>query len=274
MNPLASAIYVGRVMHERLRPRRHKFEYRGLWFVFDIDEIDALALRLRWFSRNRFNLFSFYDRDYGDRSGGPLRAQIEGHFIAAGMTPDGGVIRLLTLPRMLGYVFNPLSIYFLHRADGGLRAVLWEVSNTFGERHSYLIPVDNADGATIRQNCLKKLHVSPFLDMDMTYHFRLAPPAGRTTVSIVGADAKGAMLVAVMNGGRRALTDWALLRAFARVPFMSVKVIVAIHCEALRLWLKGVGFRASPPPPATAVTYAAAPPPPPPPPPPPQISQA
>jgi uncharacterized protein len=256
MNPFASALYVGRVMHQRLRPRAHRFDYRGFWFVFDIDEIDALASRLRLFSRNRFNLFSFHDRDYGDRSGVSLRAQVERHLMAAGMAPDGGSIQLLTLPRIFGYVFNPLSVYFARRADGGLRAILWEVSNTFGERHSYLIPVIDGHAATIRQTCAKELHVSPFLDMNMTYRFRVAPPAARTTVSIVCADAGGAVIVAAMNGERRELDDRALLAAFARVPFMTLKVIVTIHWEALRIWLKGVGFRSNPPPPPAPVTFA------------------
>ena len=256
MKPFASALYVGRVMHRRLRPRRHEFAYRGFWFVFDIDEIDGLARRLKLFSHNRLNLFSFHDRDYGDRTDAPLRPQIERHMAAAGIAPDGGAIRLLTLPRVLGYVFNPLSVVFIHGADGGLRAILWEVSNTFGERHSYLIPVGDPGSPAVRQSCVKRLHVSPFLGMDMTYSFRVAPPAARTLVSIIAADPDGALLVAAMNGARQELGDGALLRAFARVPFMTLKVIVAIHWEALRLWLKGVVFRPSPPPPEAAMTSA------------------
>jgi DUF1365 family protein len=259
MKPFTSALYVGRVMHRRLRPRRHEFTYRGFWFVFDIDEIDGLARRLALFSRNRFNLFSFHDRDYGDRTGAPLRPQIERHMTAAGLAPDGGPIRLLTLPRVFGYVFNPLSVVFISGAAGGLRAILWEVSNTFGERHSYLIPVADPASRAIRQSCAKRLHVSPFLEMDMAYQFRVTPPAARTLVSIVAADAEGALLVAAMNGERRELGDGALLRAFARVPFLTLKVIAAIHWEALRLWLKGMRFRPSPPAPEAAVTFAPAP---------------
>jgi hypothetical protein len=249
-----SALYDGRVMHRRLRPRRHEFAYRGFWFVFDIDEIDAVGRRLRLFSRNRFNLFSFHDRDYGDRSGAPLRAQIERHMAAGGMAPDGGAIAVLTLPRIFGYVFNPLSVYFIRAADGGLRAILWEVSNTFGARHAYLIPAADPRASAIRQTCAKRLHVSPFLDMDMTYAFRVTPPGARTLVSIIGSDSAGAMLVAAMNGERRELTDGALLRAFARVPFMTLKVIAAIHWEAMWIWGKGVRVRPSPLPPETAVT--------------------
>jgi DUF1365 family protein len=246
VNHFASALYVGRVMHRRLRPRFHEFAYRGFWFVFDLDEIDALAKRLRLFSRNGFNLFSFHDRDYGDRTATPLREQIERQMAAAGLTPDGGAIQVLTLPRICGYVFNPLSVFFVRCAKGGLRAILWEVSNTFGGRHVYLIQVADAYSFALRQSCAKTLHVSPFLEMDMTYSFRVAPPAARTLVSIIAADARGAKLVATMHGERRKLEDAALLSAFVRVPFMTLKVILAIHWEALRLWLKGIAFHASP----------------------------
>ena len=250
MMQFTSALYVGRVMHRRLRPRPHAFAYRGFWFVLDVDEIDALAPPLKLFSRNRFNLFSFHDRDYGDSTGAPLRAQIERHMAAAGLAPDSGAIQALTLPRVCGYVFNPLSVFIIRSIEGGLRAILWEVSNTFGERHAYLIPVADPDARTLRQSCAKKLHVSPFLEMDMTYTFRVIPPAARTLVSIIAADAEGATLIATLNGVRRELSDAALVRAFARVPFMTLKVIVAIHWEALWLWLKGVRFRSRP---ATAV---------------------
>lgn len=256
---LSSAIYAGRVMHRRLRPRRHEFVYSGFWFVLDLDELDALSERSRWFSRNRFNLFSFHDADYGDKSGSDLRTQVERHMAKAGVAPDGGPIRLLTLPRILGYVFNPLSIYFIHGREGGLRAILWEVSNTFGARHSYVIPVREQAKPEVRQSCAKALHVSPFLDMDMAYDFRLIAPGKRMLVSIIGSDAHGAKLVAAMNGARELLDDAGLLRAFARVPFMTIKVIAAIHWEALKLWLKGVGFRTSPPLPAAPATYVAAP---------------
>ena len=226
-------------MHRRLRPRRHEFAYRGFWFVIDVDEIDALAGGCRLFSRNRFNLFSFHDRDYGDRSGAAPRADVERQMAAAGLTPDGGAIRLLTLPRILGYVFNPLSVYFISAPTAGCGRSCGRSSNTFGERHAYLIPVADPEAPGDPAECAKQLHVSPFLDMDMTYRFRVAPPAERTTVTIIGADAEGAMLVAAMNGARREFGDGALLGAFASVPFMTLKVVVAIHWEALRHLAEG-----------------------------------
>ena len=123
MTALRSALYVGEVAHYRLRPKRHRLRYKVFYLLLDLDEIDAVTGTLRLFSRNRFNLFGFHDGDHGDRTTEPLRGQIEGHLRRAGVE-TGGPIRLLTMPRMLGYVFNPLSIYYCHRADGSMAAVL------------------------------------------------------------------------------------------------------------------------------------------------------
>ena len=255
----ASALYVGQVMHRRVRPRAHRLRYRIFSLLLDLDEIDALAARLRLFSRGRFNLFSFHDRDYGAGTAEPLRAQVERHLAAAGLDPDGGPIRLLTMPRILGFAFNPLSLYFCHRRDGRLGAILYEVNNTFGQRHSYLIAVaQTGAGRAIRQDCAKRFYVSPFMAMDMHYAFRVAPPAERLSIAITGSDADGAILTAVHTAGRRALTDAALARAFATHPLLTVKVVGGILWEALRLWLKGVPVRDRPPAPDHAVSVTPA----------------
>ena len=164
VEPLAvcSALYVGTVMHQRLRPARHRLRYRMFSLLLDLDELSALARRLRWFSLNRFNVFSLHERDYGDvrsaADGAGLRACVERQLRAAGL-PAGGAIRLLTMPRILGYAFNPLSVYFCDDADGALQALIYEVNNTFGERHSYLIEVDagERDGGAIVQRCAKRV---------------------------------------------------------------------------------------------------------------------
>ena len=135
-----SAIYHGQVVHTRFRPVRHRLKHRLMWLLLDLDELPMLARRLRLFSLNRFNLVDFRDRDHGDGSSTALRAQIEAALASAGLEPDGGAIRVLCMPRVLGTVFNPLSVFFCHRADGRLRAMLYEVNNTFGDRHSYLHP--------------------------------------------------------------------------------------------------------------------------------------
>jgi len=161
---------------------------------------------------------------------------------------------------VFGTVFNPLSVFFCHRTDGRLHAMLYEVNNTFGDRHSYLLPVSEADARqpVLRQICVKQLHVSPFMDMAMTYHFRIAPPGDRAVVAIEGRDAEGLMIAAAFAGRRHALTDANLLRAFATRPLLGVQVLGAIHWEALKLWRKGVRLRARPQPPAEAVSVAGA----------------
>jgi DUF1365 family protein len=249
-----SALYAGHVMHQRIAPRRHRLDYRLFLLLLDLDEIDSLSRRLRFFSRNRLNLLSFRDRDYGIGDGTALRVQVERHLRAAGLAIDGGSIRLLTMPRMLGFAFNPLSIYFCHRPDGPLVAILYEVNNTFGQRHSYLLPVDPAAPLPIRQNTAKKFHVSPFLSMEMTYAFRVMPPAEKLAIAITGAGDNGTVLTAALAARRRPLTDAALLRAFVTYPLLTVKVVGGIMWEALNLWFKGVPVQHLPPPPQRAVT--------------------
>lgn len=242
---MKSAIYAGEVFHQRFRPRAHRLRYRVFQCLFDLDEIDAMASRLRLFSRNRFNLFSFHDKDFADRSGKPLRLQIEALMARAGQEPDGGPIRLLTMPRMLGHVFNPISVWFCHRRDGRLATIIYEVTNTFKERHSYVIPVaeGQARAPTIRQACDKRLYVSPFMDMDMRYDFTVELPMEKTRVVVAGGDAKGPLIVAAFSGKRRELSDGALATAFLRHPLLTLKVVGGIHVEALWLFLKRVGVR-------------------------------
>ncbi len=251
---LSSALYVGSVMHRRLRPRAHRLRYRVFWMLLDLDEIDRLPERLRLFACNRFNALSFYDADHGDGSATPLRVQVDHQLRAAGIDTGGGAVRLLCMPRIFGYGFNPLSIYFCYRLDGLLAAILYEVHNTFRQRHTYLIPVDADTGAVIDQHCQKVFHVSPFMDMDLEYAFRVAVPGERVSVAIDTADKDGRLLAAALTGTRIALTDSALLRLLATYPALTLKAVFAIHWHALRLLLKGFKLRPRPSPPAVAVT--------------------
>ena len=252
---LASALYPGSVTHHRLRPREHRLSYSIWSMLIDLDELDALDRSMRWFSVNRFNLFSFSPRDRGDRSGSDLRLQVETLMRNGGVEPDGGPIRLLTMPRFLGYAFNPLSIFFCYRRTGEVAAILWEVDNTFGERHGYLLPVEGIENGEIRQRCDKSFYVSPFMDMDLSYVFRVRPPAKIFSLAIEVDDSVGKLMTARQLARRVEVSDGALWRLAFQIPFLTLKVIAGIHWEALKIWLKGIGLRKHPPPPENAISY-------------------
>jgi DUF1365 family protein len=248
-----SALYVGSVMHRRLRPRHHHFRYRAFWFLLDLDELPELARSSRLFSYNRGNLFSLQDRDHGDGSSTSLRRQIDKLLLATGVDPAGGRIELFCMPRTLGYVFNPLSVYFCRRQDGSLAAIVYEVHNTFGERHSYVLPVETS-GKVVRQQCQKALYVSPFMGMDLDYQFRISESGKRIAVAILARADRRPAMVAVLGASRRGFSDIVLLRAFLTIGAITLKVTAAIHWEALRLWLKRIRLRPRSPAPARAAT--------------------
>lgn len=237
---LGSALYAGEVMHARHRPRRHSLHYRVFSLLLDLDELATLDGRLRLFGHNRRALFSFRDTDHGDGETGGLRGWVERQLRAAGVEAEGVRIRMLCYPRILGYVFNPLTVYFCHAPDGTLTTVLYEVCNTFHERHTYVIPVAPGSGGTIRQGCAKALYVSPFVPMDCRYDFRVEQPGDRVLIAINESDRDGPLLVATFSGRRHELTDRQLLSSFLRYPLMTLKVMGGIHWEALRIWIKGV----------------------------------
>ena len=248
-----SAIYAGNVGHRRLRPRAHRLNYRVYSLLLDLDELEILDQRLRFFSVNRFNLFSFYTKDRGSSRGGSLREQVERAMRSAGIIPDGGRIALLTIPRVLGWSFNPLSVFFCYGADESLRAILWEVDNTFGQRHGYMLPVDHGERGVIAQTCAKELYVSPFMEMDQRYEFRVKAPAENLWFQINSFDHDGLILTTHLAARKVELTDASLIAAFLKMPFLTLKVVAAIHWEALKLWLKGVRLVARRPPPGAPV---------------------
>lgn len=235
---MTSALYAGLVTHLRRRPRRHSLRYRVVQGLFDLDELPGLGRRLRLFGYNRPAPMSFHDRDHGDGSG-DLRGWVERQLETAGLAGPWGPVQVLCMPRVFGYVFNPLSVYFCRDRSGALAGIIYEVNNTFGERHAYVLQVQGGE-AVVRQHCEKAFHVSPFMPMELSYDFTIRPPEARVVVAVSAGDAEGQVLDARFAGRRRPFTDGALLAALATYPAMTLKVILAIHWEALKLWVGGL----------------------------------
>ncbi|MAH84980.1 MAG: DUF1365 domain-containing protein [Rhodospirillaceae bacterium TMED8] len=235
-----SAIYEGQVSHERLRPKYHSFRYSVYSLLLDLDELPLLDKSFWAFTYNRPGPIAFYDADHGPTTGEPLRPWVENLLRSAGLQPDGGPINILCYPRILGYTFNPLSVFFCYNHDGGLLALLYEVCNTFKERHTYVLRIADSDSLTIKQSCKKELYVSPFIGMKCEYHFRIAPPTDTVNITIRQEDKDGILLAASFVGKHRVLDSNALRSIFLRFPFLSLKIILGIHWEGAQLWLKGL----------------------------------
>ena len=248
-----SRLYVGSVFHRRLRPKRHELRYGVFYMLLDLDEVDTLDRKLAGFAHNRFAPVSFHDRDHGAGDGRPLRQWIEQQLQRAGLSAEGGRVELLTLPRLLGFAFNPLSIWFCRDKTDRLIAVLYEVNNTFGDRHSYLIPVEG-DQTHLDQRCDKAFYVSPFMDVAGEYRFRLVPPGPRLCLTIRESDGDGVLLTASFAGRAVPLSARSLALTFLRFPLLTLKVVAGIYWEALKLLAKGMRFKARPAAPASPVT--------------------
>ncbi len=242
----------GNVHHTRLLPVRNSFNY-GVYFLrLPLRELANNPVQSKLFSRNRFNLLSHHDKDHGDGKQ-PLLQWIESLLKAQGIHDADGEVWLQTFPRVLGYVFNPVSFWFCHRSDGAVRAILCEVSNTFGERHCYLldegVPIGNAKELSAR----KIFHVSPFCTVEGSYRFQFIRSQRATYEDTLAridyhTDA-GALLLTNITGSSRPLTDRNIGTALLRYPFMTMMVITRIHWQALKLWLKRVPFYRKPTPP-------------------------
>ncbi len=257
----AATIYYGPIMHARIRPFVHRFQYKVFSFLIDIDRLDEVNRRSPLMSVNRPNLVSFYETDHIDeRISGPalgLRAYVDA-LIATAHIPAPARVFLLAYPRVFGHAFNPISAYFCYGASGELVAMIYEVRNTFGERHSYVCPVQAGEltASGLRQWRQKKLHVSPFMEMQAQYAFRVTPPGNELRLRILEHDASGPLLAATFKGDAHPLNTRNLIAKAVQVPLLGMKVVTLIHFEALRLWLKGAIFRRSPAPPPPSSTTA------------------
>jgi uncharacterized protein len=242
-----SAIYEGHVVHKRFAPKEHALNYRVFSLLVDLDELAALSAQLRLFGFDKGALFSVFTKDHGNLKGGEsLKDWALAHLHEAGFVTEGMRIEMLCYPRILGYTFNPLTVYFCYAASGRLEAILYEVCNTFHERHTYIIPAPEGEGP-VRHSCAKTFYVSPFMPMDCEYHFDIQQPGDKTAIRITETGPEGKMLYASFAGARKAMTDRNLAGAFLKYPLMTLKVTAAIHFEAVRLWFKGLKlYRHSP----------------------------
>lgn len=252
---MTAALYVGETVHRRLSPRPHRFRYRLFQLLLDIDRIDADLAGLKMLRRGPFGLFSVDDSDHGWRDGRSLRSWVEARLAEAGVQATAHRIRLLTFPRVLGFVFNPISLLYVEDVAGDLEAVIYEVNSTFGQTHAYVAPASG--GGWQRQTADKALFVSPFFAVEGAYRFDVSPPSRRLNLSIVKSTNDHPDFTATLALQREPLSDRRLLALFFGMPLMTVKVVAAIHWEALRLFLKRIPLVSRPPSPDVGLSRAA-----------------
>ena len=254
---VTSCLYRGEVVHRRLNPLRHELRYRVFNLLADVDRLDELSRTLTLFSYNRANMFSIMDRNHGPGDGTPVREHAWSLVRAA---KGGGEVRRIFMfcyPSVLGYVFNPLTVYYAVDAADRLRLMIYEVNNTFGERHCYLLDgAEVAYGATLQAD--KVFHVSPFCDVQGEYRFRFMRTQHKGQDRIVArvdhGDADGPLIDTSWSGVLEPATAAALRRVVWRFPLLTLAVVARIHWHALLLWLKKVPFWRKPEPPRDFVT--------------------
>jgi len=240
MTPFSrSCLYEADVFHRRLWPRQHEFLYRIFMFAFDLDEIADRAPGSWLLGINRAGLYSLRDSDHFDAGAGSLRGRAEAFLKSHGVEEAPARIVLVTNARFLGYTFNPISVWFCEALDGSPLGAIAEVGNTFGELKPYFVP-PGAHGFHLRTP--KHFYVSPFSDLEWEFDFRFEGPGERLGLWIDVYREGRKALVSSLTGRRRPLRTSTLLRQTARFPFVTLKVIVLIHWQAFRLWLKGIPF--------------------------------
>ena len=236
-----SSIYNGQVIHKRFKPKLHSFKYNVFSLLIDLSELKTLEKKIIFFSYNKVNLISFYDKDHGERDGSSLIEWVKLNLKKNNLNTKNIRIKLLCYPRILGYVFNPLSVFFIYDNKEKLISILYEVKNTFGEQHTYIFKVDS-EKKLIQHNCSKKFHVSPFIEMNCKYFFRILKPGEKISVIIDQYDQEGKILYASQDGKKVAFTSQELIKSYIKHPLMTFKIILAIHFEAFKLWTKGIKY--------------------------------
>lgn len=246
---MKNAFYIGPVFHKRYTPKTHSLTYQVYTLLVDLDDIDQLARDTRFFSHNRFNLLSLYDKDYGAKGdGATLKDKIINLLTSEGIAADctETKIEMLTYPRVLGYAFNPLTVFYCRRADGSPLAVIYEVSNTFKERHYYVFEVPAGADFTAAHESHKIFHVSPFFDRTGDYRFDITPASDTVSTVITYSKDGEKRLTASFKGQRCAVTDRQILKLMVVFPLMTAKVFLGILWEAFKLWRKGLKIYSHP----------------------------
>ena len=236
-----SYIYNGTVIHKRFKPKEHFFKYKVFSLLIDLSELELLDKKISFFSFNKFNLISFYEKDHGNRDGSSLIEWVKFNLNENKINSENIKIKLLCYPRILGYVFNPLSVFFIYNSNDQLSSILYEVKNTFGEQHTYIFRVEEKNNL-FQHNCEKKFHVSPFIEMNCKYFFRILKPSEKISVIIDQYDQEDKILYASQDGKRTDFTSNQLIKSYIKHPLMTFKIILAIHFEAFKLWTKGIKF--------------------------------
>ena len=237
---MTSSIYNGTVIHKRFKPKIHFFKYKVFSLLIDLSDLNYLNKNISFFSYNSFNLISFFDKDHGDRDGSSLIDWVKKNLIENNINSENIKIKLLCYPRIFGYVFNPLSVFFVYDQNENLISILYEVKNTFGEQHTYIFKAENNN--LIQHNCSKKFHVSPFIEMNCNYFFRILRPSEKISVVIDQYQLNEKILFASQDGKRVDFNSKELLKSYLNHPLMTFKIISAIHFEAFKLWIKGIKF--------------------------------
>ena len=233
-----SCLYVGSVIHKRFKPKEHYFKYNVFSLLIDLNELEEINKYIKFFSYNKFNIISFYDKDHGDRDGSSIKLWVKKNLGNIGIMTEDVRIKLLCYPRIFGYVFNPLSTYFIYNKHSELISIFYEVKNTFGEQHTYIFKAQ--DKKTVQNKCKKKFYVSPFIEMDCEYHFKTLNPREQLSVVINQNDKDGKLLFASQDGISKDFNNKNLILSYLTHPLMTFKIIGAIHYEAFKLWAKRI----------------------------------